>query len=89
MPPLETVNAYGVSQRESNIRVWTTHWWLPSASPKGREELHLHKLDQQGKAWITKAQQNWSVNVAMNSQLLDMHGTKVDRLRTQRLVVDP
>jgi hypothetical protein len=30
------------------------------------------QLDQQGKTWATKAQQDWPINVAINSWLLDM-----------------
>jgi hypothetical protein len=41
------------------------------------EKSYMHKLDQQGKAWATKAQQDWPINVAISSLLLDMHGTMV------------
>jgi hypothetical protein len=38
-----TVNAYGTSQYGvQSSGVWTSHWYLPSASPEGREKLSAH-----------------------------------------------
>jgi hypothetical protein len=55
-----------------------------------KREATCTQLIQWGKAWATKAQQDWHVNVAINSQLLDRQGTKgLTGLRTQQLVVDP
>jgi hypothetical protein len=50
----------------------------PRRHQKG-EKNYQNKLDHQGKAWAPKAQQDWPVNVAINSRLLDMQGTKIWR----------
>jgi hypothetical protein len=39
------------------------------------------QLDQQGKVWATKAQQDWPVNVAITRWLLDMQGIRVWRAK--------
>jgi hypothetical protein len=43
MPPSEAVYTYGVSQYGVQPSgVWTSHWYPPSASLKGRGELPAH-----------------------------------------------
>jgi hypothetical protein len=77
MLPSEAVNAYGISQ----YVVQPSSLDLPletvfSITKRERRTTYTH-LDQQDKAWATKAQQDWPINVAINSQPLDMQDIKV------------
>jgi hypothetical protein len=77
MPPLEVINAYGVSQyvvQPSNLDLSL----VTTPGIIGRERrTTCTQLDQQGKAWETQAQQDWPVNMTINSRLLDMQDIKI------------
>jgi hypothetical protein len=58
---------------------WNTHRSRAAPYPRDgnlkngsrrKGERDTHAKQQQGKAWATKAQQDWPVNVAINSRLL-------------------
>jgi hypothetical protein len=75
MPPSEVVNSY----RTSWVQPSSLHHPLVTALgiTERKRMATFSQLDQRGKAWATKAQQDWPVNIAINSLLLDMQGIKV------------
>jgi hypothetical protein len=77
MPPSEAVNAYEVSQYV--VQPSSLDLSLVAALDITERERRTTctQLDQQGKVWATKARQDFPVNVAINSWLLDMEGIKV------------
>jgi hypothetical protein len=76
MPLLEAVNTYDLS-----VRVQSSSLDLPLVTARDiirRERgTTCTPLDQQGKDWSTKAQQDWPVNVIINNRILDKQGIKV------------
>jgi hypothetical protein len=50
------------------------HWATPICHSSHNTQTSLHTIKSTSKAWATKAQQHWPVNVAINSRLLACKG---------------